>query len=93
MASVADLTIEALSELRLSEISKEWVDQVWQSDFCEHCELPDVLLEDIIIRKYFGDALKGVLKLIRQWSECVPGEQPLGNFVCLCLLYNALSRQ
>ena len=39
--------IEPLShlKLRLSEIPKSWVDDVWQTDFCEFCELPVVLAD------------------------------------------------
>ena len=44
-AVLAESTIEALSQLRLSEIPKSWVDEVWQTDFCEFYELPEVLAD------------------------------------------------
>ena len=78
MAALEASTVECLTALRLSEIPKDWVDQVWESDFCEGCDLPDVLLEDIAEKGFFSEALKNVLNIIRQWAESEPESQPLG---------------
>lgn len=81
MAALLDSTVEALLELRLPEISKDWTDQVWQSDFCEYFELPEVLTGDIVRKKFYCEPLKRVLRIIRQWSESDPEMLPLGEFM------------
>ena len=87
MAALETSTVDTLSELRLSEITKDWVDQVWESDFCEVCELPDVLLEEIADKEFYKEALKNVLDVVRQWCECDPESQPLGT-VLYCIHFS-----
>ena len=80
MAVLAESTIEALSQLRLSEIPKSWVDNVWQTDFCEFCELPEVLTDALDGKKYYSEDLKCLLKVVEEWSKCEADSQPLGEF-------------
>ena len=81
MAVLAGSTIEALSQLRLSEIPKSWVDDVWQTDFCEFCELPEVLTDALNGKKYYSEDLICLLKVVEEWSKCEADSQPLGKFV------------
>jgi hypothetical protein len=86
MAGLAESTVECLSQLSLSEIPKAWVDEVWQTDFCEVCELPDVLSEVLDGKKYYSEELKCLSKVVEEWSKCEPDSQPLGKFVVgLCI--------
>jgi hypothetical protein len=80
MADLAESTIESFSHLNLSQIPKVWVDEIWQTDFCEFCTLPDVLSESLDRKKHYSDELKCVLKVIEEWSKCEPDSQPLGAF-------------
>ena len=69
------------SQLRLSEIPKSWVDDVWQTDFCEFCELPEVLTDALNGKKYYSEDLKCLLKVAEDWSKCEADSQPLGEFL------------
>lgn len=90
MAVLAESTVGALSELSLSEIPKSWVDEVWQTDFCEFCELPDVLAEVLECKKHYCEDLKCLLKIVEEWSKCEADSQPLGKFVVSCRLMSVL---
>ena len=81
MAALSEATVDALSQLSLSEIPKPWVDDVWETDFCEFCELPDVLAEHLEGKKYYSNELKSLLKLVEEWSTCEVDSQPLGRLV------------
>ena len=83
MAVLAESTIEPLShlKLRLSEIPKSWVDDVWQKDFCEFCELPGVLADALDCKKYYSKDLKYLLKVAEDWSKCEADSQSLGEFL------------
>lgn len=81
MAVLAESTIEALSQLSLSEIPKSWVDEAWQTDFCEVCELPEVLADALDGKKYYSEDLKRLLKVVEEWSKCEADSQPLGEFM------------
>ena len=87
MADLTELTVESLSQLSLSEIPKPWVDEVWQTDFCEFCELPVVLEEALDRKKYFSEELKCVLNIVEEWSKCEADSQPLGQFVAVVLCF------
>ena len=87
MADLTELTVESLSQLSLSEIPKPWVDEVWQTDFCEFCELPAVLEEALDRKKYFSEELKCVLNVVEEWSKCEADSQPLGQFVAVFFVF------
>ena len=90
-ADLAESTIEILLKLNLSEIPKSWVDGVWETDFCEFCELPDVLTEALDRKKYYSEDLKCLLDVINKWSECEADSQPLGEFDVNLLVVECLS--
>ena len=81
MADLGESTVEALLQLNLSEIAKPWVDEIWQTDFCEFCALPDNLSEAVDRKKHYSEELKCVLNVIEDWSKCEPDSQPLGMFI------------
>ena len=72
-------TVDVLFKLCLPAISKTWVDEVWQTDFCEACDLPDNLLDGSDSPKSHCDTLISVLKVVETWSKCDADSQPLGN--------------
>ena len=69
MASTTERTISACNGLQISEISNDWAEIAWSSDFCEPLELPDLLENCIVDRKYYIKELQNLLLISRQWSR------------------------
>ncbi|KAM7435860.1 Condensin-2 complex subunit D3 [Porites harrisoni] len=69
MASTTERTISACNGLQISKISNDWAEIAWSSDFCEPLELPDLLENCIVDRKYYINELQNLLLISRQWSR------------------------
>ncbi|XP_048580995.1 condensin-2 complex subunit D3 [Nematostella vectensis] len=69
MSSSSERTLEACSSLELGAIPKEWTDRVWDGDFCESSDLPDVLRENAEGKNWYKKGLVCFLAECRVWSS------------------------
>ena len=61
-----DTLLECYQSLRLSDVSSEWVEAIWSSDFCE-CE--EITPEDILPSLVQARQWRDVVRLTRSWVE------------------------